>query len=92
MSMAEKKEEKKKPKNLDDFLDQLAQEHSKSLDESFKAYDEFHKDENQLHMYNRILTPAQDSLYTALVSNLDNKPKYLTIIFMKLRTVYNFFF
>ena len=71
--MAEKKEEKKKPKNLDDFLDQLAQEHSKSLDESFKAYDEFHKDENQLHMYNRILTPAQDSLYTALVSNLDKE-------------------
>ena len=67
------KEEKKRAKNLDDFLDQLAQEHSQSLDESFKAFDAFTKDENQLHMYNHILAPAQDALYNALVSTLDNE-------------------
>lgn len=67
------KKEKKKPQHLDDFLDQLAQEHSKSLDESFKAFDEFMKEENQLHFYNNILAPAQDAMYTSLVSALDKE-------------------
>ncbi|MEW5897416.1 MAG: hypothetical protein AB1668_07005 [Nanoarchaeota archaeon] len=65
------KEEKKKPENLDDFLASLEKEHSASLDNAFKAYDEFTKEENQLHLYNNILTPAQDALYNALVASLD---------------------
>jgi len=71
--MADKKEEKKKPKNLDDVLAQMAGEHSKDLDASFKALDEFNKDENQMHLYNNILAPAQDAMYNALVSALDKE-------------------
>lgn len=66
-----KKEEKKKPKNLDDFLKSMETEHSKSLDDAFKAHDEFIKDENQNHLYNNIFVPAQDGLYNTLVKELD---------------------
>ncbi|MEK6938499.1 MAG: hypothetical protein AABX04_05625 [Nanoarchaeota archaeon] len=71
--MADKKEEKKKAKNLDDILGQMAAEHSKDLDASFKAVDAFNKDENQMHLYNNILTPGQDALYNTLVSSLDKE-------------------
>lgn len=69
------KEEKKKPQNLDDFLASLEKEHSTSMDKAFEAYDDFVKDENQLHLYNHILKPAQDCLYSTLVSSLDKEFK-----------------
>ncbi len=65
------KEKKKKAKNLDELMDGLKEEHSKSLDESFKAFDEFSKEENQLHLYNNIFKPAQNDLYNGIVQELD---------------------
>lgn len=65
------KEEKKKPQHLDDFLKSLETDHSKSLDEAFKARDEFEKEENQNHLYVNVFVPGQDALYTTLVTELD---------------------
>ena len=65
------KEEKKKPQHLDDFLKSLETEHSKSLDEAFKAHDAFSKEENQNHLYVNVFVPGQDALYTTLVTELD---------------------
>ncbi len=65
------KKEKKKVENLDDLLNSLKDEHSKNLDESFKAFDEFTKEDNQLHLYNNIFTPAQQELYNGVVGELD---------------------
>ncbi len=65
------KEEKKKPQHLDDFLKSLETEHSKSLDEAFKAHDAFNKEENQNHLYVNVFVPGQDALYTTLVTELD---------------------
>ncbi|MBI2146386.1 hypothetical protein HYU22_03535 [Candidatus Woesearchaeota archaeon] len=67
--MAKKGE--KKPANLDELLDSLKQEHSKGLDESFKAFDAFSNEENQNHLYNNIFYPAQQDLYTGIVQELD---------------------
>lgn len=69
--MAGKNEEKKKPQHLDDVLAELEKEHSKSLDEAFKAHDEFTKDEHQNHLYVNMLIPGQEALYNNLVSELD---------------------
>jgi hypothetical protein len=65
------KEEKKKPQHLDDFLKSLETDHSKSLDEAFKAHDAFSKEENQNHLYVNVLIPGQDALYSTLVTELD---------------------
>ncbi|MBI4980957.1 hypothetical protein HZC30_05375 [Candidatus Woesearchaeota archaeon] len=66
-----KEEEKKKPQHLDDFLKGLETEHSTSLDEAFKARDDFVKEENQNHLYVNVFVPGQDALYNTLVSELD---------------------
>src|SRR3989344_9313567 len=63
--------EKSKPKNLDELLEGLKTEHSKTLDESFKAFDEFTKEENQNHLYNNVFMPAQQDLYNGITSELD---------------------
>lgn len=65
------KEEKKKPKNLDDFLASLEKEHSTSLDSAFKAHDEFSKEENINHLYLNVFVPGQEALYGTLVKELD---------------------
>ncbi len=70
-SMAKKDGKDKKPANLDELLEGLRQEHSKSLDESFKAFDAFSNDENQNHLYNKIFYPAQQDLYNGIVQELD---------------------
>jgi len=70
--MGKEDEKKKKPiKNLDDLMDSMKNEHSKDLDSSFKALDEFTKDENQNHLYNNVFTPAQDKLYAGIKGELD---------------------
>lgn len=69
--MAKKDKDSKKPANLDELLDGLKQEHSKGLDESFKAFDAFNEDSNQLHLYNNIFYPAQQDLYNGIVGELD---------------------
>ena len=69
-SMAEK-EVKKKATNLDEVLDELAQENSASLDQSFKAHDKFMREEHQNHLFNNVLAPAQDKLYQSISSELD---------------------
>lgn len=70
--MAKEDEKKKKPiKNLDDLMDSMKNEHSKDLDSSFKAWDEFSKEENQNHLYNDVFTPAQDQLYAGIKGELD---------------------
>ncbi len=69
--MAKKDKESKKPANLDELLDSLKQEHSKGLDESFKAFDAFNDEKNQNHLYNNIFYPAQQDLYNGIVSELD---------------------
>ncbi|MBI4151485.1 hypothetical protein HY496_00815 [Candidatus Woesearchaeota archaeon] len=69
--MAKEGEQKKKPKNIDELMDSLRAEHSKDLDTSFKAWDEFSKEENQNHLYNNVFTPAQDKLYAGIKGELD---------------------
>ncbi len=70
--MAKEDEKKKKPaKDLDDLMDSMRGENSKDLDASFKALDEFTKDENQDHLYNNVFTPAQDKLYAGIKGELD---------------------
>ncbi len=70
--MAKEDEKKKKPiKNLDDLMDSMRDEHSKDLDSSFKAWDNFTKEENQNHLYNNVFTPAQDKLYAGIKGELD---------------------
>lgn len=66
-----KKEEKPKHENLDDFIKSFEMEHSKSLDDAFKAYDSFNKEENILHYQNNVFAPGQDALYETLVKELD---------------------
>ena len=62
----------KKPKNLNDLLEQLRKESSSNLDESFKAHDAFTKDEYQDHLYNNIFVPAQHELYKGVKEELEN--------------------
>ncbi|MBI2103324.1 hypothetical protein HYT55_05760 [Candidatus Woesearchaeota archaeon] len=68
-----KEDEKKKKsvKNLDDLMESMRDEHSKDLDASFKAWDNFTKEENQNHLYNNVFTPAQDKLYDSIKGELD---------------------
>lgn len=61
----------KKIKNLDDFLDDLKGNYTKSLDESFKAHDEFNKEENLNHLFNNVFSPAQDELYKTISAELN---------------------
>ncbi len=56
---------------MDDFFEDLKKKHSKSLDESFKAYDEFNKEENLNYFFNNIFAPAQDDLYQTIKAELD---------------------
>ncbi len=64
--------QKKKPvKNLDELLVSMQEEHSKDLDASFKAWDNFTNDENQNHFYNNLFTPGQDKLYAGIKGELD---------------------
>ncbi len=69
-----KKELHGRAANLDDLLHQLEGNHSKSLDEAFKAYDEIVKEEHQNHVFN-MLAPAHDKLYAAISEKLDDKFK-----------------
>jgi|SRR3989344_2268987 len=62
----------KKPKNLNELLEQLRRENSSNLDESFKAHDAFTKDEYQNHLYNNIFVPAQHELYKGVKEELEN--------------------
>jgi len=63
--------EKKKLGNLDDLLNGLREEHSKDLDASFKAHDEFSKDENVNHLYLNVFGAGQDALYQTISAELD---------------------
>lgn len=67
--------EKKKPKNLDEVLEELAGQHSKDLGASFKAHDEFSKDENTNHLYLNVFGAGQDALYQTITSELDKSLK-----------------
>src|SRR3989344_7338333 len=66
------KEEKKKPKNLDDFLAELQSQQTRDLDGAFKAHDEFTKEENINHYHENIFGKGQDELYSTFVKELDN--------------------
>ncbi len=61
--MAEKKDEKKPVGSIDDFLYELANQHTKDLESSFKAYDGFMKKENENHYLLNIFYPAVDKMY-----------------------------
>ncbi|MBS3116724.1 hypothetical protein J4421_03965 [Candidatus Woesearchaeota archaeon] len=58
-----KKGGEKKPSNIDELMEGLHQEHSTEIKEAFEAHDKWHKKEHQNHIYNKILTPAQEELY-----------------------------
>ena len=59
---------KKKNTSLDDFFDGLKSKHSKNLDESFKAYDDFNKTIDE--WYVDVFAPAQDQLYATIEANI----------------------
>lgn len=67
--MAEKKD--KKTKNLDDIFDDLAKEHSVSIEAGLKAHDEHSKDEVQFKYLHGMFAPAHNDLYQITASELD---------------------
>ncbi len=69
------KEEKKPWKTIDNFFDDLYKQHSKDIESSFKAVDEFQKEENINHIQNNILHPAMIEFYNTFKSGLDKQFK-----------------
>ncbi len=61
----------KKSKNLDELMSQLREQHSSDLDKAFEAYEGWNKKEHQNHIYNHLLTPAQEELYKGIKDKVE---------------------
>lgn len=62
---------KKKSKTLDDIFDDMAKEHSDSINKAFKAHDAHSEDKVQFHYLHGLFIPGHNEMYQAAVSELD---------------------
>ncbi|HLD88702.1 MAG TPA: hypothetical protein VI894_00700 [Candidatus Nanoarchaeia archaeon] len=70
-----KKDNKKKHATIDDFFEDVRGKHAKKLEDAFKHYEETSSEENQLHLFNNIFTPAQQEFYNTFVAELSKEFK-----------------
>lgn len=69
------KPKEKSVKHVDDFLDNLTEEHSKSIEDALKSWDKYTDSKNQNSLLNNIFHPGHDDLYNSLVKALDEEFK-----------------